>query len=130
MRFDTASPTPKLVFKPVRALSDDEIAVALEMRTHEDSVKAVTLNVSQMDGVIPAPKVGGTPDELFEKPAPKAAAKAAAIAAPVVAAAAVAATPEAQAEEPIPEPKNVVKKSAAPAEEKADLADLVGDWDD
>jgi hypothetical protein len=130
MRFDTASPTPKLVFKPVRALNDEEIAVALEMRTHEDSVKAVTLNVSQMDGVIPAPKVGGTPDELFEKPVPKAAAKAAAIAAPIVAAAAVAATPEAQAEEPIPEPKKVVKKSAAPAEEKADLADLVGDWDD
>ena len=125
MRFDTASPTPKLIFKPVRALNDDEIAVALEMRTHADSVKAVTLNVSQMDGVIPAPKVGGTPDELFEKPVSKAAAIAAPVAAVVAASKA-----EAVAEEPIPEPKKVVKKSAAPAEEKADLADLVGDWDD
>jgi len=113
MRFDTASPTPKLVFKPIRALNDDEIAIALEMRTHEDSIKAVTLNVSQMDGVIPAPKIGGTPDELFEKPAPKAVA-----------------IPAPKAEEPIPEPKKVVKKSTAPAVEKADLADLVGDWDD
>lgn len=113
MRFDTASPTPKLVFKPIRALNDDEIAIALEMRTHEDAIKAVTLNVSQMDGVIPAPKIGGTPDELFEKPAPKAAA-----------------IPAPKAEEPIPEPKKVVKKSTAPAVEKADLADLVGDWDD
>jgi hypothetical protein len=83
------------------------------MRTHEDSIKAVTLNVSQMDGVIPAPKVGGTPEELFEKPVEKPAK----LEAP-------------KAEEPIPEPKKVVKKSAAPAEEKADLADIVGDWDD
>jgi len=33
-------------------------------------------------------------------------------------------------EEVIEEPKKVVKKSAAPAEDKAELADIVGDWDD
>lgn len=112
MRFDTASPTPKLVFKPVRRLEDAEIEVVLEMREHEDTQKAITLTVSQMDGVAASSK-----DDLFEtvaKPkleAPKAEAKA-------------------PAEEVIEEPKKMTKKTAAPAEEKADLADIVGDWDD
>lgn len=110
MRFDTSSPTPKLVFKPVRALDDAEIAIALEMRTHVDTIKAITLNVSQMDGVIPAPK---TKEELFEKPPAK-----------------LEAPKAAPAEEVIEEPKKVVKKSSAPAENKAELADIVGDWDD
>jgi len=109
MRFDTSSPTPKLIFKPVRPLEDSEIEVVLEMQEHPDTVKAITLNVSQMDGVIPA----GKKEELFEKPAPKAA-----LAAPK------------QAEEPVEEPKKMVKKTAAPVEDKADLADLVGNWDD
>jgi len=111
MRFDTSSPTPKLVFKPVRALGDDEIAIALEMRKHPDTIKAITLNVSQMDGVIPAPKAK---DELFETPK-------AAIAAP---------KEEKVVVEEIEEPKKVVKKSAAPTETKGELADIVGDWDD
>ena len=110
MRFDTASPTPKLVFKPVRALDDAETAIALEMRTHADTIKAITLNVSQMDGVIAAPKAK---EELFEKPAPK-----------------LEAPKPAEVEEVIEEPKKVVKKSAAPAENKAELADIVGEWDD
>jgi hypothetical protein len=110
MRFDTSSPTPKLVFKPVRALDDAEIAVALEMRTHADTLKAITLIVAQMDGVIPAPKVK---EELFEKPPAK-----------------LEAPKAAPAEEVIEEPKKVVKKSAAPAEDKAELADIVGYWDD
>lgn len=115
VRFDTASATPKLVFKPVRRLEDDEISVILEMRDHEDTLKAITLNVSQMDGVIPA----GEKEELFEKPAPKAEKPKA-----------IAAKAEPVAEEVIDEPKKMVKKTAAPAAEKADLSDLVGDWDD
>ena len=108
MRFDTASATPKLTFKPVRRLEDSEIEVVLEMREHPDTIKAITLNVSQMDGVIPAPKA-----DLFEKKA-----------APKLEA------PKAEAEEPIAEPKKMVKKTAAPVEDKAELADIVGDWDD
>ena len=38
--------------------------------------------------------------------------------------------PKAEAEEPIAEPKKMVKKTAAPVENKAELADIVGDWDD
>lgn len=110
MRFDTSSPTPKLVFKPVRALDDAETAIALEMRTHADTIKAITLNVSQIDGVLAAPKAK---EDLFEKPAPK-----------------LEAPKPAEVEEVIEEPKKVVKKSAAPAENKAELADIVGEWDD
>ena len=108
MRFDTSSPTPKLVFKPVRALTDDEAKVVVEMIKAPETLKAITLNVSQMDGVIPAPK-----EELFEKPLlPKAEAK-----------------PEPEPE--VEEPKlKVSKKSAPSAEAPKDLADVMADWDD
>ena len=120
MRFDTASPTPKLIFKPIRRLEDAEIEVVLEMREHEDTAKAITLTVSQMDGVGAAKK----DDELFEKPPAKAAPK-------LEAPKAEAPKAEAAAEEPIEEPKKMAKKTAAaPVEGKADLADIVGEWDD
>ena len=109
MRFDIDSATPKLIFKPVRALEENELKAALEMRDHADTVKAITLNVSQMDGVIPAPKA----IEAAPAPAPKAAPKPAKV----------------EAEE-VQEPIKVTKKAATPAAEKSDIADIVGDWDD
>jgi hypothetical protein len=109
MRFDIDSSTPKLVFKPVRALEEDELRAVITMRDHPDTVKAVTLNVSQMDGVIPAPKAAPA-----EEPAPKAAPKPKA--------------EKVQAEE-VEEPVKVTKKAAAP-EPKSEIADIVGDWDD
>lgn len=106
MRFDTSSPTPKLVFKPVRDLSDAELAIVSELAEAPETVKAVTLNVSQMDGVIPAPKPALFAPEPVVEAAP----------APV---------------EEVEEPKlKVSKKSAAPAEAPADLADVMADWDD
>jgi hypothetical protein len=110
MRFDIDSATPKLIFKPVRALEEEELRVALEMRDHADTIKAITLNVSQMDGVIPAPKA----IEAAPAPAPK----------PKAAPAKV------EAEEVVEEPIKVTKKAATPAAEKSDIADIVGDWDD
>ena len=108
MRFDTSSPTPKLVFKPVRALTDDEAKVVVEMIKAPETIKAITLNVSQMDGVISTPK-----EELFEKPLlPKAEA---------------APAPTEEVEEP---KLKVSKKSAPPAEAPKDLADVMADWDD
>lgn len=112
MRFDIDSPVPKLVFKAVRALTDDEISIALEMRNHPDTVRAITLNVSQMDGVIPAPSEDSK-GLLFETPTPK-------LTAPKVE----------EAEEEAPAPKKMSKKTAAPVEEKDDLASVVADWDD
>lgn len=113
MRFDTASPTPKLVFKPVRELEEHELEIAVEMQKHEDTIRAITMNVSQMDGVIPAPKVEA---KKVEAPAPKAAPKAEKV----------------EAEEVVEEPKKVVKKSAAAPvqDEKTDLSAVVDEWDD
>lgn len=112
MRFDTASPTPKLVFKPVRELEEHELEVAVEMQKHDDTIRAISMNVSQLDGVIPAPKVEAKAAPAVTRPAPK---------------------PEkVEAEEVVEEPKKVVKKTAAaPAPEaKGDLSSVVDEWDD
>ena len=107
MRFDPNGQM-KLVFKPIRALTEPELRAAIAMRDHPDTKKAITFTVSQMDA--------------DEKPA--------VIAAPAPAPA----KPKAEkvVAEEVDEPKKVVKKSAPAAEpaEKADLADIVGDWDD
>jgi hypothetical protein len=107
MRFDTSSPTPKLVFKAVRPLEEDELKSVLELRDHPDTIKAITLNVSQMDGVIPS----DTPKQV-QAPVKQIAQK------------------EVEPEEEIEEPKKVMKKTAAVVEEKGDLSDIVGEWDD
>ena len=108
MRFDPNGQM-KLVFKPIRALTEPELRQAIAMRDHPDTKKAITFTVSQMDSndkpaAIPAPE-----------PAPARPTK------PVV-----------EDVEVIEEPKKVVKKATPAAEPapKADLADIVGDWDD
>lgn len=111
MRFDIDSATPKLVFSPVRALEEEELKIAVKLQNHPDTIKAITLNVSQMDGVIPAPQAAEP------APAPKAEAKPAPKAEKVVA-------------EEVPEPIKVTKKAAPVVEEKSELSDIVGDWDD
>ncbi len=51
MRFDTASPTPKLVFKPVRPVTEEEFLKVQELKDSDEAIKAVTLTVAQTDGV-------------------------------------------------------------------------------
>jgi hypothetical protein len=113
MRFDPNGQM-KLVFKPIRALTEPELRAAIAMRDHPDTKKAITFTVSQMDA--------------DEKPVSIA---------PPAPAPAPARTPKAVAKNiddapDIEEPKKVIKKITPAAEpaEKADLADIVGDWDD
>lgn len=113
MRFDIDSATPKLVFSPVRALEEDELTTAVKLQNHPDTIKAITMNVSQMDGVTPTPKAA----EPAPVPTPKAAAKPAPKAEKV------------EAEE-VSEPIKVTKKSAPVVEDKSELDDIVGGWDD
>lgn len=117
MRFDPSGQM-KLVFKPLRPLNENELRQVLALRDHPDTVKAITLTVSQMDeeGAAPAPVASGAKNALA----------AAAVAAPVAAA-----VTEAVEVEEVAEPVKVTKKSAAaePAE-KSDLSDIVGEWDD
>jgi hypothetical protein len=102
MRFDINSPTPKLHFKPIRPITEDEFEVVNELRNSQDAEEAVKF-------VVNPPKAK---EELFE---PKAETKKAAKVEKV------------EAEE-VEEPKKAAsKKTAEPAPE---LADLVDNWDD
>jgi hypothetical protein len=116
MRFDSAGQM-KLVFKPIRPLNEGELKQVLALRDHPDTIKAITMTVSQMDA-----------DET--KPAAISVSGAAAVAAS--AAAAAVAVAAAAAPEVIEEPKKSNKKAAPVVEsaEKADLSDIVGEWDD
>jgi len=127
MRFDTKAESPKLFFKPVRWLTDDEYEIIKAQGESDDAKRAVVMTVAQSDGVkANTPKLvmaGARPmGELTkEEDAPAyepIAAKAKAKAKPVV-----------DAEDEPEVRKEAVKPSAVPAK-KGKLADIVSDWDD
>lgn len=139
MYFDTASESPKLFFKAMRWLTDDEFAQATTQGATPEATKAVTMDAGSMDmgkppadalkGKAPTPKAKPAPvvedeaEEEEEAPAPKAKVKAKPAPAPVV-------EDEAEEEEeaaPVVK-KAVVKPTAVPT--KKSLADVVSDWDD
>ena len=101
MSFDENSDTPKLFFKAVRPLNEAELNQAVSMKDSEDAIKAITLTVSQTDGV-QAKRDGAVQEDEVDirepVPAPKKVAK--------------------------------KKEVAAPSDEEADLASIVDDWDD
>ena len=121
MRFDIDSATPKLVFSPVRSLEEDELAIAVKLQNHPDTIKAITMNVSQMDGVIPEPKGTLPMGELTKQEDAPTYEKIVAKTAP---------KPAKVEDEEVPEPIKVTKKTAPVAEPKSELSDIVGDWDD
>lgn len=103
MRFDTASSTPKVIFKPVRFLEANEIETAIEQGKSPSAVNAITMTVAQTDGVKDAPKLE----------APKAEPKA-----------------ETKVEaEPVDEPVKHSTKKEEPTPKK-DLSKILSDWDD
>lgn len=78
MRFDTASATPKLTFRAVRPLSQEEMVTARRQGETPDAQNAVTMTVNQVDGTDAAPAAKGSPfmqPEETEAPKPKAKAK-------------------------------------------------------
>ena len=148
MKFDTKAEAPKLFFKPMRWLTEEEYAIAVEKGQSPEAKQAITMTVAQMDKV-PAP----APMELPGKPPQRAAAPAPApVPAPAPAPAAedddeapppaprrgrppkavVEARKAAQAEAAEPEP--IVRKAEppapAPAPVKSRLAELASEWDD
>jgi hypothetical protein len=116
MKFDPTAQM-KLVFKPIRPLNEGELRTVLALRDHPDTVKAITMTVSQMDRAEgeddkPAPAPAGAKNALKAEPKPE---------------------PKAEKVEAevVEEPKKVVKKAAAAeVAEKTDLSDIVGEWDD
>lgn len=123
MRFDEDSETPKLFFKPARALTEDEVQVVLEKRKSPEVEEALTLTVSQADGV-QAKRDGGVGDDEVDIADPKGEKAAKAKAKPKAE----------EEEEPVEEPKKTTKK-AKPAEPDGEggddkLADILSEWDD
>lgn len=112
MRFDEDATAPKLYFRPVRGLEEDELRVALEARDSEATTKAIAFTVSQTDGV-----------KAKEAPKPKAEAP-------------KAETKRVEVDEVIDEdeePKKVSKAKPEPKveEKSADkLASIIDGWDD
>jgi hypothetical protein len=104
MRFDTASPTPKLIFKPVRPVTEDEFNKIQELKDSPAAIQAITLTVAQTDGVKDKPSLKNALMAPVEKVT----------------------TEEVEAVE---EPKKVPPKKAFVANEPK-LEDLVGEWDD
>jgi len=134
VKFDTKESHPKLFFKAMRYLNDDEFAIVEDKAATEDAKQAVLLNPAQVDGVAPKPKFE---DDEFAKP-PKPKAKAA----PKV-------EPEEEDEPPAPAAKRgrAKKTEAAPADTdeaeptvrkapeaptipaRPPLADTIASWD-
>lgn len=113
MRFDTNSATPKLVFRAVRPLSMDELAVALEKGESGEAQQAVVFNPPP-----PKEKTAGAPAAI---PAPKAPPSRAS-------------KPKEEVEEAefteVPEPKVRENKSAPQAPAPKDLDSVLDAWGD
>jgi hypothetical protein len=127
MKFDMASESPKLFFKAMRWLTDDEFAEATTQGATPEATKAITMDASGMEmgkpadalkGKAPAAKAKAKPapvvedeeDEEEEAPAPKPKAKAKP--APVVEA-----EDDEEEEAPAPKPKAKAKPAPAPVVE-------------
>lgn len=136
LRFDIKSPVPKLFFRPIREVKEDEYEIVERLMESEEATRAVSMTVAQADGVqkeadedeAPPPKA------VPKKPAPKPApvedeeedeeedVKPAKKAKPVV--------EEDEEEEEVEEPKKTAPKKTAAAPAESKLEDLVDEWDD
>lgn len=122
--FDVNAETPKLFFKPVRPLEEEELMKAVEMKDSEDAIKAITLTVSQTDGVDKKAESKGSKsynphkEKIVvddEEPAPKAKAKA---------------KVEVEEDDEDEAPKKVASKKTTTVVDDPDIANIVDNWDD
>lgn len=104
LRFDTKAAVPKLFFQPQRWLDDAEYSVALEKGQTEDAKRAVTMIQLDAARKPQALQIEG------KKPVAKAA-------------------PAETVEVDEPEKRKAPSKATAVPEKKANLTDLVGQWD-
>jgi hypothetical protein len=142
MKFDTKAPVAKLFFKPMRWLTDGEYATTSEKGSSEDAVKAITMTVSQQDGVAPAaaapapfagkpPKAAAAPapsddeDDEPPAPAPKVAAKAT-----KPKAAPLPKEPDDEDEAPAPTVRAAAPKATASVPAASGISKTLSDWDD
>lgn len=105
MKFDTKAQSPKLFFKPMRWLTDDEHEACVKQGQTPDAKKAVTMTVAQTDKV--------EKPIVLEGKAPKA----------------KAAPKAAESDEEVDEPEVRKEKEAPVPKAKSALANVVADWD-
>jgi hypothetical protein len=130
MKFDTQAESPKIVFAPVRWLTDAEYETAQNQANSKDAEKAVAVTPAFADGVAsPAPLAipGKAPSSvtlgaLFDEDDT-------ATLAEVKATKAKKAKPAVEAEEE-PEVRKASPKVESVPAKKGKLADIVADWDD
>jgi len=109
VRFDKSASVPKLFFKAVRPLDEEELQQVVAQKDSPATLKAITFTVAQTDGVekpapkAEAPKKKEEPKPLFDN----------------------------EEEAPVEEPTKVVKKTApAPSGDDGDLSSIIDNWDD
>ena len=120
IRFDEDASVPKLFFKAVRPLDENELAHVIEIKDNDEVQQAIKLTVSQTDGV----KKLGAPKEEPKKAAPNkkpVAKKKADVFDNGV---------EPPEEKAVEEPTKIVKKKAVVVPSDDDLSDIIDDWDD
>jgi hypothetical protein len=76
LKFDTASATPKIIFRAVRPLTEEEMEAVIEKGQSQDAIQAITFNPAQSDKSKPAPVAIAAPKveeaPVFrDAPAPK-----------------------------------------------------------
>lgn len=111
IKFDQKSESPKLFFKAMRWLTDDEHEIVSEKSNSTDAIKAITMTVAKMDNVPAAVSVqleGKRPEATKNKKEK-----------PVVV-----------DEDEEPAVRKEVKKPSAVPPKDANLAAAVADWDD
>lgn len=130
LKFDTKSEAPKLFFKAMRWLTNDEFVQAQSQGQTKDASNAVTMNVAAQDGVrsaaVPPLALSGNKPKAKPQPEPEAEEDEAPPPPPKAKKAAKAAV-EDDDSEPVVK-KAAEKPSAVPA--KKSLAAVVADWDD
>ena len=111
LRFDTDSATPKLFFKAVRPLTEEEYAICTARGSSKEAKDLVTVEykVDKDEEEAPAPAAAVQPKAAKAKAADPA--------------------PEDEEEEVAPK-KREAKSTAGPAPAKADLSKLIDEWDD
>jgi hypothetical protein len=124
LKFDTKSESPKLFFKGMRWLTDDEYAVSSQQGQTETAKKAITMTVAQVDKVAPVALEG----KPLAKAAPKVEEEEAEAPPPPPKAKKAKAEPKVEEEETVEPTVRKDEKPAAPA--KSSLAKLAAEWDD
>lgn len=117
VRFDTDVESPKLLFKGTRWLTDDEHEICQRQGASDDATKAITMTVAKIDKVpevaAPAPDLAGERPKATKAKPKKTVAPAAE-----------------EADDSEPEVRKQAPKETAVPKAKAQLADMVDDWDD